>query len=109
MKETNDFIEVHFDQGRTGHIKRKPTTLGTNIYELQHLQGLRGPGSSREGGADELTVEQRNQLSRTWAAWSPGLKNAIVTAVKNEARWKDQETHAGAVEGSSSQRPSTLL
>ena len=84
MKETNDFIEVHFDQGRTGHIKRKPTTLGTNIYELQHLQGLRGPGSSREGGADELTVEQRIQLSRTWAAWSPGLKNAIVTAVKNE-------------------------
>ena len=62
----------------------KPTTLGTNIYELQHLQGLRGPGSSREGGADELTVEQRIQLSRTWAAWSPGLKNAIVTAVKNE-------------------------
>ena len=84
MKDVNDFIEIHFDQGRTGHSKRKPTTLGTNIYELQQLHGLRGPGTSREGFAEELTVDQRVQLSRTWAAWSPGLKQAIVTALKNE-------------------------
>eukprot|EP00435_Cladocopium_sp_Y103_P029481 s181_g7.t1 len=50
MKEENDFIEVSFDQGRTGHPKRKPTTLGTNIYELQQLHGLRGPGTSPERG-----------------------------------------------------------
>eukprot|EP00435_Cladocopium_sp_Y103_P055328 s781_g18.t1 len=66
MKEKHGFIEVHFDQGRTGHCKRKPTTLGTNIYDLRQLQELRGPGSSPEREAGELTMEQRIQMSRSW-------------------------------------------
>lgn len=33
------------DMGPLGHPKRKPTTLGTNLYQLRELRNLRGPGT----------------------------------------------------------------
>eukprot|EP00435_Cladocopium_sp_Y103_P055404 s1091_g18.t1 len=85
MKAANDFIEVHFDQGPTGHETRKPTTLGTNIYELQSLNGMRGPGTSSRTTSDwELSIEERIAKSKSWAAWSGGLKAAIATAIRRE-------------------------
>eukprot|EP00435_Cladocopium_sp_Y103_P030096 s34_g7.t1 len=86
MKHENDFIEVHFDQGPTGHETRKPTTLGTNIYELQSLNGLRGPGTSSTTTVShyELPLEERITKSKGWAAWSSGLKAAIATAIQRE-------------------------
>eukprot|EP00435_Cladocopium_sp_Y103_P052700 s362_g16.t1 len=86
MKQENDFIEVHFDQGPTGHETRKPTTLGTNIYELQSLDGLRGYGTSSTATAShqEMTLEERINKSKGWAAWSSGLKAAIATGIQRE-------------------------
>eukprot|EP00435_Cladocopium_sp_Y103_P033610 s2015_g8.t1 len=86
MKQENDFIEVHFDQGPTGHETRKPTTLGTNIYELQSLNGLRGYGTSSTATAShqEMTLEERINKSKSWAAWSSGLKAAIATGIQRE-------------------------
>eukprot|EP00435_Cladocopium_sp_Y103_P062154 s1305_g23.t1 len=85
MRNANDFIEIHFDQGPTGHETRKPTTLGTNIYELQSLNGIRGPGTSSRTTSDwELSIEERIAKSKSWAAWSGGIKAAIATAIKRE-------------------------
>ena len=84
IKELNGFIEVSFDQGPTGHIKRKPTTLGGNILELQDLHGMRGPGTSREGFKENLPIEEKIRRSKAWASWSDGLKKAIAIALRRE-------------------------
>ena len=34
--------QFSFDQCRMGHLKRKPTTIATNLTELAQLDGLRG-------------------------------------------------------------------
>ena len=36
---------VKFDQGRTGHSRRKPTTLMTSLHALNELDGLSGGGT----------------------------------------------------------------
>ena len=61
---------VSFDQGRTGHSRRKPTSLLTN---LRHLEDLADPV---EGG-----LEERMKASRSWARWSSGLVKAIGLAL----------------------------
>ena len=52
-----------------GHPKRKPTTLETNLYQHRELHNLRGPGTMKDIGLDSLTLEERIQQSRSWAAW----------------------------------------
>ena len=74
----------HFDQFPMGHLKRKPTTLATTLTELGQLDGLRG-GPPQEALSSEqfraLSMDQRIKLTKTWAAWAPGLKEAIATGV----------------------------
>ena len=48
MKAEENLVEVSFDQGPTAHPRRKPTTLGTNIKELEELKTIRGPGTSKD-------------------------------------------------------------
>ena len=104
MKEEEGFIEVSFDQGPTGHPRRKPTTLGTNIKELEELKTIRGPGTSRDYDYDaKLTMEERIQKSRAWASWSDGLKKAVAVALRRELdprlcrmsleQWKEHLRH----------------
>eukprot|EP00438_Fugacium_kawagutii_P021249 Skav207770 [mRNA] locus=scaffold2087:161475:163001:+ [translate_table: standard] len=45
---------ISFDQGCMGHLKRKPTTLGTNIPSLWELDGMRGNGAE---GVDQHEEE----------------------------------------------------
>ena len=71
-----------------GHSRRKPTTLGTNLYGLQQLQGLRGAGSTPEGAPEKMSVDERIQLSKSWSAWAPGLKRAIAEALRRELEVK---------------------
>ena len=70
---------VTFDQGRTGHERRKPTSLVTNLPGMEQLHGLRGGGSTEGVGAD---LSERIRSSKTWAAWSPGLVAAIQESLK---------------------------
>ena len=84
MKKANEFVEIHCDQGPMGHSRRKPTTLGTNLYGLQQLQGLRGAGSTPEGAPEKMSVDERIQLSKSWSTWAPGLKRAIPEALRRE-------------------------
>ena len=77
---------VHFDQHPMGHTKKKPTTLATTMEELGQLRELRGDPADAQQAAQEfkqLPMEQRCQVSKTWASWDPGLKMAIATAVNN--------------------------
>ena len=70
---------VTFDQGRTGHERRKPTSLVTNLPGMEQLHGLRGGGSTEGVGQD---LQDRIRSSKTWAAWSPGMVAAIRESLK---------------------------
>ncbi|CAK9080955.1 unnamed protein product, partial [Durusdinium trenchii] len=73
--------EVSFDQGPMGHARRKPTRLGTNIAKLTELQDIRGPGvGGNTALAEDLT--ERIKQSKDWSTWAPGLKMALVTAIR---------------------------
>ena len=69
FQEEYDMIEVTFDQKATGAKGSLPTTLGTNVY---HLQGLQGEGM------DTAVCEDTKDYS---GAWSSGLTKAIVMAL----------------------------
>ena len=82
---------LHFDQGPMGHIKRKPTTLAVVLKELHVLNEVRGPPSgvseAQHPDRRDMTMQQRCEDSKQWAAWAPGLKVAIVLALQG---WLNQ-------------------
>ena len=65
-----DLHEVSFDQGAMGGKARTRTTLGTNIYSLLSLNGVRIPESD--------VLPERCEGDHIW---SPGLVNAMVVAM----------------------------
>ena len=81
---------ISFDQGPFGHPKRKPTTLALiNLDEMMQLQDVRGRGAEPEvAPLPELSVKERCAISKTWAAWAPGLKAAVAEAI---SRWIRRE------------------
>ena len=70
--------QISFDQGATGHQRRKPTRLLTDLPGMEALHGLRHKGPV-EGLKEELG--DRLRQSSSWAAWSPGLCAAIKEAI----------------------------
>ena len=90
FREWKAFVEkyemkpIRMDQGALGHRRRKPTTLGSNVPYLDHLDQLKGPGSGEEDWKGSL--EERIQQSKTWACWAPGLKQEIMKAVKEHLK-----------------------
>ena len=79
---------VHFDQGRTGHARRKPTTLLTSLHQLQELNGATG------GGYETLREDLQGRLEQTasWAEWSPGLVQAIKLALQASLKMMEDRT-----------------
>ena len=73
-----------FDQGRLGHVRRKPTTLGHNFPQLHEaLHEMRGPGVEKvDKWSDEKDLEKKMAESRRWAAWAPGLKLMLKMALE---------------------------
>ena len=69
FQEEYDMIEVTFDQRATGALGSLPTTLGTNVYYLQGLQGEGGEAATWGDAKDYSGV------------WSSGLTKAIVLAL----------------------------
>eukprot|EP00438_Fugacium_kawagutii_P026282 Skav208236 [mRNA] locus=scaffold2601:200137:204873:+ [translate_table: standard] len=80
---------VSFDQGVLGHPKRKPTSLGTNVPDLQEIDGLRGGGlcPGRDDSVVPKTMHERCQESKSWAAWAPGLKKVLAVVIN---KWIDR-------------------
>ena len=79
--------EVTLDLGAYGHPRCKPTTLGTNIRGLLRLHGRRADRTVRDEtsfGAQEESLQERIQRSRTWAAWPESFKEEVVSALKAE-------------------------
>lgn len=69
---------LHFDQGPMGHVKKKPTTLAVALRDIQVLNGFRGPpsGVNPDGAGQDrttMTMGERCDDSKQWAAWAPGL------------------------------------
>ena len=69
---------IHLDQGAFGHPRVKPTTLLTDIKEIQELQGTRCEGRMSEWPE---SLEDRLEASKEAAAWASGLVDIIQTAI----------------------------
>ena len=81
FEEDYGLYRVKFDQGATGHVRRKPTTLCTSLEEMRQLDGLRATGAPKEEMKKELG--ERLAQSSSWAAWSDGLVAAVKLAIRN--------------------------
>ncbi len=68
-------VKVCFDQGGAGHSRRKPTTLLTNLEDLQQLEGIKVEPLEED-------LEKRMRQTSSWASWSPGLVNAVKVAIR---------------------------
>ena len=78
---------THFEQGVFGHCKPKPTTMAHNIQGIEQLDGARAPPDLRQGQAwKELSLEERMKESASWSQWAPGLKAALVEAIRRGLR-----------------------
>ena len=75
FQEEYDMTEVTFDQRTMGAKGSLPTTLGTNVYYLQGLQGE---------GVGEQKYEEAKDHSGTW---STGFTKAVVMALKVLSRF----------------------
>ena len=64
---------VRLQQGGLGHPTCKPTTLYTNMREIQQLEGCRSHAST----AWPETAEERVGFSKGLAVWAPGLVDAV--------------------------------
>eukprot|EP00435_Cladocopium_sp_Y103_P073367 s158_g43.t1 len=86
FKEVRQFLGTEgityfaFDQGQTGHRRRKPTGAVTNLPDLSQLAGLRGGGvtAAIQGGLGERIMAS----TKSWAEWSPGLVAALKESLK---------------------------
>ena len=75
----------HFDQGRIGHDRTKPTSIGYAGMNLEELDGMRLLGSSVPSEwRDTRDLSRKIALTKEWVAWAPGLKEALVVATQKE-------------------------
>ena len=91
--------QVHFDQFPMGHAKRKPTTLTTNVVNMMQLNDIRGaPPNEAQLNNDykNMPLEKRCETSKSWAAWAPGLKLALATAINQGIQLLEKEGAANA-------------
>ena len=70
---------VSFDQSKFGHVQRKPTTCLTNLPLMRQLDGSRDP--NHQGQQLHSELPKRMKQTSGWAAWAPGLKQAIRTSL----------------------------
>ena len=68
-----------FDQGPLGHPRRKPTRVMASQKCPRELCGVRGPSTLVE---EERDHDGSGFRSSTWAAWAPGLKQAVKWVVE---------------------------
>eukprot|EP00435_Cladocopium_sp_Y103_P068373 s41_g31.t1 len=66
---------ISLDQSETGHARQKPTSLLENLPGLDQLDELRSSGRKADPLPDG--IQASIAASKDWAAWSPGLVEAI--------------------------------
>eukprot|EP00435_Cladocopium_sp_Y103_P074751 s9_g51.t1 len=70
---------ISLDQSETGHACQKPTSLLENLPGLDQLDELRS--SSRKTDPLPDGIQASIAASKDWAAWFPGLVEAIKTSL----------------------------
>ena len=80
LKDEMKWFWWEFDQGPLGHPRRKPTRILASMHCPRELRGVRGPSTVSE---EERDQDGDGFRSATWAAWAPGLKQAIKRMVEN--------------------------
>ena len=76
------FYKVVFDQGPMGHERRKHTTLYTSMEMLMQLHGIHGGPVKQPQDLRDRPLQERIEASKRWAAWVPGLKQAMMVAIQ---------------------------
>ncbi len=69
--------ESRIEQGGLGHQTTKPSTLLSDLEEIQDIDGLKAKNQSQVKTKWPTDLEERLQFSRSLAAWAPGLKKLL--------------------------------
>ena len=80
LKEDLGLKEVRLCQGGLGHSTSKPTTILTDMAEVQLLEGVQGERSGQFWKGKNL--QERIVASKSMAEWAPGLVFAMCEAIK---------------------------
>ena len=94
FQEVFKFHKIGFDQGCMGHERCKPTTLFSSMATLLQLHGLHGQPFRPPENLKGKPLEYRIEASKRWAAWAPGLKLAIATAIQEHIQAVEYERAA---------------
>ena len=86
LEEDENMRMVCFDQGATGHCRRKPTGLLTNLPMMEQLEHCKGGGATDPIGGE---LSQRMAASRSWSEWSPGFVRATQYSLKEMLKEDD--------------------
>ena len=95
--ETRQFAErfglefVHFDQKVLGHIRKKPTTMLTNMVTLRELQGRRDTTPDQPW---PTTLKERMKESARLAEWAPAMQILMIREALNLHRRYEQRVAA---------------
>ena len=92
--EVFELYKIDFDQGPMGHERRKPTTLFTTMEVLLQLDGIHGAPEHPPQDLREQPLQKRMEASKRWAAWAPGLKQALVVAIRQHLQELEYERAA---------------
>ena len=71
MLDYDGMVAVSFDQRTVGHSKQKPTTLLTNMPEMEQLDGLRSKGVDEPLPQD---LAESIRQSKFWGLWAVGTR-----------------------------------
>eukprot|EP00435_Cladocopium_sp_Y103_P075515 s777_g59.t1 len=104
FQATYQFYKVVFDQGPMGHERRKPTTLYTSMEMLMQLHGIHGDPAKPPENLRGRPLQERVEASKKWAAWAPGLKQALMVAIRQRLQVMDLEWTARHPQGAVTQK-----
>ena len=76
---------TRLEQGALGHPTVKPTSLLSDLQEVQALEGLRTSKEAQPTNQWPVHLDERLQFSKALAAWAPGLKAVLIKVIHRVA------------------------
>ena len=76
---------TRLEQGALGHPTVKPTSLLSDLQEIQALDGLKTSTEAQPTNQWPVHLDERLQFSKTLAAWAPGLKAVLFKVIHRVA------------------------
>eukprot|EP00435_Cladocopium_sp_Y103_P060736 s85_g22.t1 len=101
FQDRYNMMLTSFEQGAFGHAKPKPTTLGHNLDGLHQLHGATVDRSALGPQLwKDKPLPERLEESATWAAWAPGLKEALLEGLRRNLQPLPEGRHHLGAPGS---------